>query len=235
MAVFDTVLVANRGEIAARIMRTLRRMGIESVAVYADADAGLPYVDLADRAYALPDGYLDIDGLIEIALASGSQAVHPGYGFLAENPRFARACIDAGIAFIGAPPEVLEAMGDKIAAKLTAIAAGVPVVPGRHDPGMDDAALAAAIAEVGFPALLKPSAGGGGKGMVVVREPSEIDEALGAPVALRGRRLPMTPCSSSAMSTGRATSRSRSLPTGTAMSSTSASVSARSNDATRRW
>ena len=141
MAVFDTVLVANRGEIAARIMRTLRRMGIESVAVYADADAGLPYVDLADRAYALPDGYLDIDGLIEIALASGSQAVHPGYGFLAENPRFARACIDAGIAFIGAPPEVLEAMGDKIAAKLTAIAAGVPVVPGRHDPGMDDAAL----------------------------------------------------------------------------------------------
>ena len=180
MAVFDTVLVANRGEIAARIMRTLRRMGIESVAVYADADAGLPYVDLADRAYALPDGYLDIDGLIEIALASGSQAVHPGYGFLAENPRFARACMAAGIAFIGAPPEVLEAMGDKIAAKLTAIAAGVPVVPGRHDPGMDDAALAAAIAEVGFPALLKPSAGGGGKGMVVVREPSEIDQALGS-------------------------------------------------------
>ena len=180
MAVFDTVLIANRGEIAARIMRTLTRMSIESVAVFTPADAHMPFVSLADRALPLtsPGGYLDIDALVHAALASGSQAVHPGYGFLSENAAFARACADAGIAFIGAPAPVLERMGDKIAAKLTAIAAGVPVVPGRHEPGMDDASLAAAIDEVGFPALLKPSAGGGGKGMVVVRHALEIDEAI---------------------------------------------------------
>jgi len=180
--VFDTVLVANRGEIASRIFRTLRRMDIESVGVFTPADAHMPFVSLADRVSPLssPGGYLDIDALVEAALVTGSQAVHPGYGFLSENAAFARACADAGIAFIGAPAPVLERMGDKIAAKLTAIAAGVPVVPGRHEPGMDDASLAAAIVEVGFPALLKPSAGGGGKGMVVVRDTDEIDEAIGS-------------------------------------------------------
>ncbi|MFM9049361.1 MAG: acetyl/propionyl/methylcrotonyl-CoA carboxylase subunit alpha [Actinomycetota bacterium] len=180
MAVFDTVLVANRGEIAARIMRTLQRMDIESVVVYTPADADMPFVSLADRAVLLDSdrGYLDIDRIVEIALATGSQAVHPGYGFLSENAAFAGACADAGIAFIGAPVAALEGMGDKIAAKRTAIAAGVPVVPGRHDSGMDDAALAAAITDIGFPALIKPSAGGGGKGMVVVRDGDDVQGAI---------------------------------------------------------
>ncbi|MFM7211622.1 MAG: biotin carboxylase N-terminal domain-containing protein, partial [Actinomycetota bacterium] len=177
---FDTVLVANRGEIAARIMRTLQRMDIESVVVYTPADAEMPFVSLADRAMVLDSerGYLDIDRIVEIALATGSQAVHPGYGFLSENAAFAGACADAGIAFIGAPVAALEGMGDKIAAKRTAIAAGVPVVPGRHDSGMDDAALAAAITDIGFPALIKPSAGGGGKGMVVVRDGDDVQGAI---------------------------------------------------------
>ncbi|MGI9197213.1 MAG: acetyl/propionyl/methylcrotonyl-CoA carboxylase subunit alpha [Candidatus Nanopelagicales bacterium] len=177
---FDTVLVANRGEIAARIIGTLRRMGIESVAVYTEADADAPFVRLADRAVCLgsAQGYLDVDAVVEAARATGCQALHPGYGFLSENPALARACADAGIAFIGPPVEILETMGDKISAKGTAIAAGVPVVPGRHDAGMDDDALAQAIRDVGLPALLKPSAGGGGKGMVIVRGEADIAEAI---------------------------------------------------------
>ncbi len=180
---FDRVLVANRGEIAVRIMRTLSRMGISSVAVYSDADAGALHVGHADEAVRIGraparESYLDIERVIAAALASNAQAVHPGYGFLSENPTFARACEDAGLVFIGPRPDVIAAMGDKIAAKQIAIAAGVPVVPGRHQPDMDDAALSAAIAEIGYPALLKPAAGGGGKGMRVVREPQEIAAAI---------------------------------------------------------
>ena len=180
---FDTVLVANRGEIAARIIRTLRRMGVESVAVYSDADANAPFVRLADRAVRIgpapaTESYLDVDRVLEAALATASQALHPGYGFLSENPALARACADAGIAFIGPPVAVLEQMGDKISAKQAAVAAGVPVVAGRHDADMDDAAVARAIGEVGLPVILKPSAGGGGKGMVIVRDETDIDEAI---------------------------------------------------------
>ena len=180
---FDTVLVANRGEIAARIIRTLQRMGIESVAVYSDADVDAPFVRLADRAVRIgpapaAQSYLHVDRVIEAALASGSQALHPGYGFLSENPTLARTCADAAIAFIGPPVAVLEQMGDKIAAKEVAIDAGVPVVAGRHGVGMDDDAIAQAIREIGMPVILKPSAGGGGKGMVIVRDEAEIDEAI---------------------------------------------------------
>ncbi|MFF5110928.1 acetyl/propionyl/methylcrotonyl-CoA carboxylase subunit alpha [Streptosporangium sp. NPDC000509] len=172
---FDTVLVANRGEIALRITRTLRRLGIRSVAVHSDADAGARHVREADVAVRLAGGYLDTDGILAAAAATGAQAVHPGYGFLAENADFARRCAEAGLVFVGPPPEAVEAMGDKIRAKATVSAAGVPVVPGGAEPGDD---LAEAAGRVGFPALIKPSAGGGGKGMVLVRSAAELPEAL---------------------------------------------------------
>ncbi|MGC5010381.1 biotin carboxylase N-terminal domain-containing protein [Streptosporangium sp. DT93] len=172
---FDTVLVANRGEIALRITRTLRRLGIRSVAVHSDADASAPHVREADVAVRLPGGYLDVDAILAAAAATGAQAVHPGYGFLAENAGFARRCAGAGLVFVGPPPEAVEAMGDKIRAKATVSAAGVPVVPGGAEPDDD---LAEAAARVGFPALIKPSAGGGGKGMVLVRSAGELPDAL---------------------------------------------------------
>jgi acetyl-CoA/propionyl-CoA carboxylase biotin carboxyl carrier protein len=180
---FDTVLVANRGEIAVRVIRTLREMGIRSVAVYSDADAGALHTRLADVAVPIGPApaalsYLSIEGILEAATRTGAEAIHPGYGFLSENAQFARACAEAGIVFIGPPVAAIEAMGDKIRAKQTVMAAGVPVVPGRTEPGMDDAAVADAAVAVGFPVLLKPSAGGGGKGMRVVRAVSELPDAI---------------------------------------------------------
>ncbi|MEV4095038.1 biotin carboxylase N-terminal domain-containing protein [Streptosporangium saharense] len=172
---FGTVLVANRGEIALRVIRTLARLGVRSVAVFSDADAEARHVREADVAVRLGGGYLDIDGILAAAAATGAQAVHPGYGFLAENPVFARRCAQAGLVFVGPPPEAIEAMGDKIRAKATVSAAGVPVVPGGAEPDDD---LAEAAVRVGFPALIKPSAGGGGKGMVLVRSAAELPEAL---------------------------------------------------------
>ncbi|MCW2675630.1 MAG: Acetyl-CoA/propionyl-CoA carboxylase, biotin carboxylase, biotin carboxyl carrier protein, partial [Modestobacter sp.] len=180
---FDTVLVANRGEIAVRVIRTLRAMGIRSVAVYSDADAGALHTRLADVAVPIgpapaAQSYLSIDRVLAAAVRTGAQAVHPGYGFLSENVDFARACADAGLVFIGPPVAAIEAMGDKIRAKQTVAAAGVPVVPGRTEPGMDDAAVAAAAVEAGFPVLLKPSAGGGGKGMRIVGSEAELAEQI---------------------------------------------------------
>ncbi|TDD29599.1 ATP-grasp domain-containing protein [Actinomadura sp. KC06] len=174
---FDSVLVANRGEIAVRVFRTLRRLGVRSVAVHTDADARARHVREADEALRVPS-YLDIDAVIAAARASGADAVHPGYGFLAENTAFARACGDAGLVFIGPPAEAIEAMGDKIRAKRTVAAAGVPVVPGRDEPGLSDAELKAAALEVGLPVLIKPSAGGGGKGMRLVRDAADLPDAI---------------------------------------------------------
>ena len=169
---FDTVLVANRGEIACRVIRTLRRLSIRSVAVYTDPDAGAPHVALADLAVHLgpAPAYLSVDAVVGAARRADAQAVHPGYGFLSENTAFATACEAAGIAFVGPPSPAIGAMGDKIRAKQTVARAGVPVVPGSHEPGpdgtwLDDHALAHAAARIGYPVLLKPSAGGGGKGM----------------------------------------------------------------------
>ncbi len=180
---FGTVLVANRGEIAVRVIRTLRALGIRAVAVYSDADTDARHVREADAAVRLgpaeaAESYLHIGRIVEAARRTGADAVHPGYGFLAENAAFARACADAGMVFIGPPPEAIDAMGDKIRAKATVAAAGVPVVPGAGEAGMTDADLAAAAEQVGFPVLIKPSAGGGGKGMRLVESPGQLADAL---------------------------------------------------------
>lgn len=185
MGMYDTVLIANRGEIAVRVIRTLRAMGIRSVAVYSDVDSGSRHVLEADEAVRIgpapaAQSYLDINAVIAAARLTGAQAIHPGYGFLSENPDFATACAQAGIVFVGPPVAAIEGMGDKIAAKKTVSAAGVPVVPGRHDPDMSDADVAAAVAEIGYPAILKPSAGGGGKGMRVIRDESEVAAGIAA-------------------------------------------------------
>ncbi|MEU1310681.1 biotin carboxylase N-terminal domain-containing protein [Streptomyces cinnamoneus] len=182
---FDTVLVANRGEIAVRVIRTLRALGIRSVAVFSDADADALHVREADTAVrigpaAAAESYLSVERLLAAAARTGAQAVHPGYGFLAENAAFARACADAGLVFIGPPAGAIELMGDKIRAKETVRAAGVPVVPGSSGSGLSDDELAAAAHEIGMPVLLKPSAGGGGKGMRLVRDASLLGEEIAA-------------------------------------------------------
>ncbi|WP_123024730.1 acetyl-CoA carboxylase biotin carboxylase subunit [Mycolicibacterium stellerae] len=180
---FHTVLVANRGEIAVRVIRTLREMGIRSVAVFSDADANARHVAEADVAVGIGpaparQSYLNIDAVVDAARRTGAQAIHPGYGFLSENAEFAAALEAAGIVFIGPPVKAIQTMGDKIAAKTTVSAFGVPVVPGIARPGLTDDDLIAAAGDVGYPVLVKPSAGGGGKGMRVVHEPSELAAAL---------------------------------------------------------
>ncbi len=174
---FDTVLVANRGEIACRVIQTLRRMGIRSVAVFSLADADAPHVHAADLAVRI-EGYLAIPAVIAAARATGAEAIHPGYGFLSENTAFAAACEEAGIVFVGPPSSAIEAMGDKIRAKQTVAKAGVPVVPGSDGAGLDDAALTLAVEQVGYPVLLKPSAGGGGKGMREVHRAADLADAI---------------------------------------------------------
>ncbi|GGJ17179.1 acetyl/propionyl/methylcrotonyl-CoA carboxylase subunit alpha [Streptomyces brasiliensis] len=182
---FDTVLVANRGEIAVRVIRTLRSLGVRSVAVFSDADADARHVREADTAVRIgpasaAESYLSVERLLEAAARTGAQAVHPGYGFLAENAAFARACAEAGLVFIGPPAEAISLMGDKIRAKETVKEAGVPVVPGSSGSGLSDDRLADAAREIGVPVLLKPSAGGGGKGMRLVRELSALDDEIAA-------------------------------------------------------
>ncbi|MFD8958878.1 acetyl/propionyl/methylcrotonyl-CoA carboxylase subunit alpha [Streptomyces anulatus] len=185
MTMFDTVLVANRGEIAVRVIRTLREQGVRSVAVFSDADADARHVREADTAVrigppAASESYLSVPALLEAARRTGAQAVHPGYGFLAENAEFAQACADAGLVFIGPPASAISLMGDKIRAKETVAAYGVPVVPGSSGSGLTDAQLEAAAQEIGMPVLLKPSAGGGGKGMRLVRDASVLAEEIAA-------------------------------------------------------
>jgi 3-methylcrotonyl-CoA carboxylase alpha subunit len=186
--VFDTVLVANRGEIAVRVIRTLRRLGIRSVAVYSDADAGARHVQEADTAVRLGpaparESYLNIAHVLDAAARTGAQAIHPGYGFLSENTHFAAACDTAGVVFLGPSARAIEVMGDKITAKNAVAAFDVPVVPGIARPGLTDDDLAAAADDIGYPVLIKPSAGGGGKGMHLVEEPARLADAL-----LRARR-----------------------------------------------
>ncbi|SEN96676.1 biotin/lipoyl-binding protein [Cryobacterium sp. TMT1-3] len=180
---FDIVLVANRGEIACRILRTLRERGIRSVAVYSDADRGARHVQQADAAVRIgpaapAESYLSIDAILAAAAQTGAQAIHPGYGFLSENQAFARACADAGIVFIGPSVNALAVMGDKIRSKNHVAGFGVPIIPGIARPGLSDEQLTLAAAEVGYPLLIKPSAGGGGKGMEIVESADQLADAL---------------------------------------------------------
>jgi propionyl-CoA carboxylase alpha chain len=180
---FSKILVANRGEIACRIMKTARRMGIATVAVYSDADRDAPHVEMADEAVRLgppaaSESYLDVAKMVEAARATGAQAVHPGYGFLSENPAFAQALGEAGIVFIGPPVPAIEAMGDKIASKRVASEAGVSTVPGFLGVIEDEAHAEAIADEIGYPVMIKASAGGGGKGMRIAESRSEVREGF---------------------------------------------------------
>src|SRR5256885_3314324 len=176
---FSKILIANRGEIALRVVRACREMGIASVAVYSDADARAPHVREADEAIHIgtspsSESYLRGDRIIEAAQRVGAQAIHPGYGFLSEREWFARAVRDAGLVFIGPPAEAIAAMGSKTAARQLAIKAGVPIVPGTTEPLRDEAEARVVAERFGYPVLLKAAAGGGGKGMRVVRDAAAL-------------------------------------------------------------
>jgi 3-methylcrotonyl-CoA carboxylase alpha subunit len=182
---FERVLIANRGEIACRVIRTCRRLGIHSIAVYSEADRNAQHVRQADEAWPIggpqpADSYLRGDAIIDVAKKTGAQAIHPGYGFLSENAGFARACVAAGIVFIGPDPESVEAMGSKSAAKALMAKHAVPLVPGYYGDNQDGAFLARQAHGIGYPLILKPSAGGGGKGMQIVRSDAEFPDALAA-------------------------------------------------------
>ncbi|MGE0388058.1 MAG: biotin carboxylase N-terminal domain-containing protein [Gammaproteobacteria bacterium] len=182
---FHTILIANRGEIAARVARSARALGYRTVAVYSDADAGAMHVAAADAAVAIgpppaAQSYLDIGRILDAARRAGADAIHPGYGFLSENAAFARACTEAGIVFIGPPVEAIRLMGSKRLSKLAMMQAGVPCVPGYEGAAQDDATLAAQARRIGFPIMIKASAGGGGRGMRLVSDPSDLAEQLGA-------------------------------------------------------
>lgn len=180
---FRTLLIANRGEIAARVIRSARAMGLRTVAVYSEADRDAMHVALADEAVLLGpararDSYLNVERLIEAAQKTGAEAVHPGYGFLSENAEFAQACLDAGLVFVGPTAEMMTAMGSKSGSKALMERAGVPLVPGYHGDAQDETTLAKAADKVGFPILVKASAGGGGRGMRVVRSAEELGPAI---------------------------------------------------------
>jgi 3-methylcrotonyl-CoA carboxylase alpha subunit len=183
--VIKSLLVANRGEIACRIFRTARRLGIRTIAVFSDADGNAQHVREADEAFrigaAAPrESYLNIERILEAARATGAQAIHPGYGFLSENSHFAQACVDAGLVFVGPPAGAIAAMGSKIVAKARMRAAGVPVLPGYDGTQQDLPHLESAALELGLPLIIKPASGGGGKGMRIVADKAEIPEALAA-------------------------------------------------------
>jgi len=180
---FSKVLVANRGEIAIRVFRTLRELGVGSIAVYSDADRAALHAHYADEAFALggataAESYLVAEKILSAAQRAGAEAIHPGYGFLAENAGFARACADAGVVWIGPPPEAIELMGSKTGARRAMQAAGVPIIPGTTEPVASVEEVAALGAELGYPLLIKAAAGGGGKGMKVVRSADEAERAF---------------------------------------------------------
>ena len=179
----SSLLIANRGEIAVRVIGTARRMGIRTIAVYSEADAGAMHVGEADEAVCIgppapAESYLNIDAVISAARNSRAEAIHPGYGFLSENAAFAEACHDSGIVFVGPTADAIRAMGDKAAAKAAMERAGVPLVPGYHGDDQTPKKLAGAAKKIGFPVLIKASAGGGGRGMRIVQSAAEFADAL---------------------------------------------------------
>src|ERR1051326_1451049 len=182
---FQSVLIVNRGEIAVRIIRACQELGLKSIAVYSDADRGARHVRLADAAYFIGpaparESYLNIPKLLDVARLSGAQAIHPGYGFLAENADFADACVQAGFIFVGPTGDAMRAVGEKTSARRVAQKAGLPIVPGAPA-GLEDAKEAVKLAEtLGYPVMLKAAAGGGGMGQRIVQRPKEIEAALRA-------------------------------------------------------
>lgn len=185
MSRFDSVLVANRGEIACRVIRSARAQGYRTIAVYSEADAGAPHVQLADQAVLIgpapvKESYLDASRILEAARRTGAEAIHPGYGFLSENADFARACSEAGLVFIGPSPEAIDAMGNKAESKRRMLEAKVPCIPGYQDTDQSDKTLIAAAAGIGFPIMVKAAAGGGGRGMRLVHAEAELPDALGS-------------------------------------------------------
>jgi acetyl-CoA/propionyl-CoA carboxylase biotin carboxyl carrier protein len=190
---FTKVLVANRGEIAVRVFRALRELSIASVAVYTEADRGAVHPRRADEAFLIPGsagsaGYLDVDALLQVARESGAEAIHPGYGFLAENPGFARRCTESGLVFIGPPAEAIDQMASKTRARAIMDAAGVPIIPGTTEPVVDVAAAHAAAGQIGYPVAVKAAGGGGGKGFRIAQSADELAAAF-AGAAGEGERL----------------------------------------------
>ena len=235
------IMAANRGEIAIRIMRAATELGLRTATIYSNEDRLSLHRFKADEAYEIGSdkgpvaAYLDVDGIIALARERGVDAIHPGYGFLSENSRFSRACADAGITFVGPTPELLEALGDKTAARRLARKAGVPTVPGTGLMPDDPDRILQKAESVGYPLIVKASFGGGGRGMRVV---SGRDKLLGRLEEARGRPSAPSatdPCSSSVTSPGRVTSRFRSWPMCTDPWSTCGSGTARSSGDTRRW
>ncbi len=189
---FDSLLVANRGEIAGRVIRTAREMGIRTIAVYSEADAALPFVAAADEAVLIgpanpAQSYRNGPAVIQAALATGAQAVHPGYGFLSEDPAFARQVVDAGLIWVGPSPEAITAMADKVAARNMVAGAGVPVAPGTEEPVRTPEDAAVAAKEIGYPVMIKAAAGGGGMGMAVVTSPGALTAEYEKVTAFAGR------------------------------------------------
>ncbi len=231
---FSSVLIANRGEIACRVIRAARAEGLRAVAVFSDADADALHVRLADAAVriGLPvpaQSYLAIPNLIAAAKATGAEAVHPGYGFLAENAELAESCAAAGLVFVGPPPAAIRAMGDKASAKARMEAAGVPCAPGYHGDDQGFARFAKEAERIGFPVMVKASAGGGGRGMRIVGDVGELEAALRS---ARRRRKTHSATGAFCLSrrfSGRATSRCRCLATSRGRLSISASATARSS------
>lgn len=183
MPSFNKILVANRGEIACRVLRTAHELGYRSVAVYSEADADARHVQLADEAVcigpaAVAQSYLNLEAILDAARRSGAEAIHPGYGFLSENAEFARACEAAGIVFIGPDAEAIHLMGSKRLSKIAMLAAGVPCIPGYEGAEQDDATLRREAERIGYPLMIKASAGGGGRGMRLVEEPGQLLEQL---------------------------------------------------------
>ena len=234
---FTKILIANRGEIACRIIRSCRDLGVRTVAVYSEADAKAPHVMLADEAHCIgpsasSESYLVGEKILEVAKKTGAEAIHPGYGFLSENASFRRACEASGIGFVGPSADAMIAMGEKTLARETMSKAGVPIVPGTD--ALEDDEVLEAGRKLGFPIMIKAAAGGGGKGMRVVHDENELVDAFQGLAEQRAAHLTMSECTLSALSSDHDTSKFRSCWTSSAMEFISSSENVQCSVDTRR-